>query len=56
MEEDASLLSSDTATPCDYNITNGVQNSDTILEDKSKTTSPIGIHSQSKHKIQKCLW
>ena len=28
MEEDASLFTSDTATPCDYNITKGVQNSD----------------------------
>ena len=49
MEEDASLFTSDTATPCDYNITNGVQNSDTISEDKSKIISPMGIHSQSKH-------
>ena len=39
MEEDASLFTSDTATPCDYNITNGVQNSDIILEDKSKIIS-----------------
>ena len=50
MEEDASLFTSDTATPCDYNITNGVQNSDTISEDKSKIISPMGIHLQSKHK------
>ena len=50
MEEDASLFTSDTATSCDYNITNGVQNSDTISEGKSKITSPMGIHSQSKHK------
>ena len=34
MEEDASLFTSNTATPCDYNITNGVQNSNTILEEK----------------------
>ena len=52
MEEDASLFTSDTATPCDYNITNGVQNSDTILEDKSKIISPMGIHLQSKHKYR----
>ena len=52
MEEDASLFTSDTATPCDYNITNGVQNSDTILENKSKIISPIGIHLQSKHKYR----
>ena len=34
MEEDASLFTSDTTTPCDYNITTGVQNSDTISEGK----------------------
>ena len=52
MEEDASLFISDTATPCDYNITTSVQNSDTILEGKSKIISPMGIHSQSKHKYR----
>ena len=51
-EEDASLFTSDTATPCDYNITKGVPNSDTILENKSKVISPMGIHSQSKHKYR----
>ena len=34
MEEDASLFISNTTTPCDYNITKGVQNSDTTLEGK----------------------
>ena len=52
MEEDASLFTSDTAAPCDYNITNGVQNSDTNSEDKSKIISPMGIHLQSKHKYR----
>ena len=52
MEEDASLFTSDTATPCDYNITNGIQNSDTNLEDKSKFISPMEIHLQSKHKYR----
>ena len=52
IEEDASLFTSNTATPCEYNITNGVQNSDTILEDKSKIISPMEIHSQSKHKYR----
>ena len=33
-EEDASLFTSDTAAPCDYNITNSVPNSDTISENK----------------------
>ena len=37
-------------TICDYNIINKVQNSDIILEGKSKIISPMGIHSQSKHK------
>ena len=48
-EGDASLFTSDTATPCDYNITHGVPNSDTISENKSKIKSPMGIHLQSKH-------
>ena len=52
MEEDASLFTSDTATPCDYNIINGVQNSDTISEGISKLISPMGIHSQSKHQYR----
>ena len=52
MEEHASSFTSDTATPCEYNITNGVQNSDIILEEKSKIISPMGIHLQSKHKYR----
>ena len=36
MEEDASLFTSDTATPCDYNFTNSVQNSDTIQKKSQK--------------------
>ena len=52
MEEDASLFTSDTTTPCDYDITKVVQNSDTILEGKSKFATPIGIYSQSKHKYR----
>ena len=52
MEEDASLFTSDTATPCDYNITKNVQNLDTISEEISKIISPMGIHSQSKHKYR----
>ena len=50
-EEDASLFTSDTAIPCDYNITEGIPNSDTISENKS-STPPMGIHSHSKHKYQ----
>ena len=52
MEEDASLFTSDTATPCDYNITKNVQNLNTISEEISKIISPMGIHSQSKHKYR----
>ena len=51
-EEDASLFTTDTAAPCDYNITEGVPNSDTISENKSKIISPMGIHLQSKHKYR----
>ena len=51
-EEDVSLFTSNTATPCDYNITNGVQNSDAILEGKPKIISPMGIRLQSKHKCR----
>ena len=52
MEENASLFTSDTTTSCDYNIAKVVQNSDTISKDKSKFTTPTGIHSQSKHKYR----
>ena len=44
-EEDASLFTTNTTAPCDYNITGGVLNSDTISENKSKIISPMGIHS-----------
>ena len=52
MEEDASFFTSDTTTPCDYNITKVVQNSDTISKGKSKFTTPMGIHLQSNHKYR----
>ena len=51
-EVDASLFTTDTTTPCDYNITEDVLNSHTIPESKSKTTQPMGIHLQSKHKYR----
>ena len=51
-EVDASLFTTNTATLCDYNITDNVLNSDTILESKSKITQPMGIHSQSKYKYR----
>ena len=49
---DASLFTTNTTTPCDYNITEDVLNSDTILESISKITQPMGIHLQSKHKYR----
>ena len=49
---DASIFTSDTATPCDYNITKDVQNSDTISEGKLKMISPMRIHLQSKHRYR----
>ena len=51
-EVDASLFTTNTTTLCDYNITDDVLNSDTILESKSKITQPMGILSQSKHKYR----
>ena len=50
-EVDASFTT-DTTKLCNYNITDDVLNSDTILESKSKITQPMGIHSQSKHKYR----
>ena len=51
-EVDASLFTTDTTTPCDYNITDDIPNSDTIQESKAKITQPMEIHSQSKHKYR----
>ena len=51
-EVDASLFTMDTATPCDYNITTDLLNSDNTQESKTNSTQPMGIHSQSKHKYR----
>ena len=51
-EEVASLFTTDTALPCDFNITEGALNSDTISENNSKITQPMGIRLQSKHKYR----
>ena len=53
MEENALLLTNDSATPCDFNITN--QNSDTDNTNDmniSNALKQFGIHSQSKHKYR----
>ena len=51
-EVDASLFTTDTTTPCDYNITTDTQNSDKLEENKTNIRQPMGIHSQSKHKYR----
>ena len=53
MEENAPLFTNDSATPCDFNITN--QNSGTDnTNDMNISNAPkqLGIHSQSKHKYR----
>ena len=51
-EVDASLFTMDTATPCDYNITTDLVNSDNPQESKPNITQPMGIDSQRKHKYR----
>ena len=46
-EVDASLFTTDTTTPCDYNITDDIPNSDMIQEGKAKFTQPMEIHSKT---------
>ena len=48
-EMDASLFTMDTTTPCDYNISVDMQNSNNSHENKSNTIPSRGIHSKSKH-------
>ena len=51
-EEDASLFTTDTTTPCNYNISPNILNSDKLHENKINPTQPMGIHSQSNHKYR----
>ena len=51
-EVDASLFTMDTTTPCNYNISPDILNSDKVQENKINNTQPMGIHSQSKHKYR----
>ena len=46
---DASLFTTDTTTPCDYNINTDLPNPNTSQENKSHITPSRGIHSKSKH-------
>ena len=53
MEENASLFTNHSSTPCDFNITN--QNSDTDNTNNTNISyapKQLGIHSQSKHKYR----
>ena len=52
-EGDASLFTTDTTTPCDYNI--DMQNSNNSHENKSDTIPARGIHSKSKHTYRNVL-
>ena len=52
MEENASLFTSDIATPCDLNITKDTPNLEINSKCNSKFKIPLGIHSQSKHKYR----
>ena len=51
-EVDASLFTTDTTTPCDYNISVDTPNSNNFHENKSNTIPSRGIHSNSKHKYR----
>ena len=46
---DASLFTTDTTTPCDYNINVDTSNPNSSHENKPHTTPLRGIHSKSKH-------
>ena len=48
-EVDASLFTTDTTTPCDYNINTDMPNPNSSQENKSHTTPSRGIHCKSKH-------
>ena len=50
IEENASLFTCDTTTPCDFNITKDTPDLETNSECKLNSKTLSGIHSQSKHK------
>ena len=53
MEKNASLFTNDSATPCDFNITNQNSATDNTNDtNTSHTLKQFGIHSQSKHKYR----
>ena len=52
MEENASLFTSDTATPCNFNITEDTLDLEINSACKSNCKILLGIHLQSKHKYR----
>ena len=54
-EVDASLFTTDTTTPCDYNISTDILNLNNFQESKTNNIQSMGIHSQSKHKYRNVL-
>ena len=53
MEENASLFTNDSATPCDFNITNQNSVTDNTNDTNiSHALKQFGIHSQSKHEYR----
>ena len=49
MEENASLFTSDTTTPCDFIVTEDTLDLEINSKCKSNSKTLLGIHSQSKH-------
>ena len=54
-EVDESLFTTDTTTPCDYNIGVDMPNLNNSHKNKSNTIPSRGIHSKSKHKYRDVL-
>ena len=52
MEENASLFTSDTATPCNLDITEDTLDLEINSKCKPNSKTLSGIHSQSKHKYR----
>ena len=52
MEQNATLFTSDTSTPCDFNITGDTLDLEIISKYKSNSKTLSGIHSQDKHKYR----
>ena len=52
MEENASLFTSDTTTPCNFNITEDTPDLEINSECKPNSKILLGIHLQNKHKYR----